>query len=215
MLSRTHSAVGLLCGTVLITAAPQYIFNQSTGLNLVCLGLAVGTVTLGAKIPDIDTPYSSISRALWFIALPIQIIRFIILLISFLCPNPMKKILQGIDEATDHRGITHSIISWFVFCIGYYIAYIIILQKCDAQTAHVWAVSSFFLSVGYLSHLLTDFISGKGIPLFCPISNKRFGSKQLVGIHVKYNGLVETVIRVGSIALSLACILNTTTIHII
>lgn len=215
MLSRTHSAVGLLCGTALITAGPQYIFNQSTGLNLVCLGLSVGAVTLGAKIPDIDTPYSSISRALWFIALPIQIIRLLILLISFICPKPIKKILQSIDESTDHRGITHSFISWCIFCVGYYIAYNIILHRCDAQTAHVWAVASFFLSVGYLSHLVTDFVSGNGIPLFCPISNKRFGTKQLIGIRVKYDGLVEAAIRIGSIALSLICILNSAPINII
>ncbi|MHC0039617.1 metal-dependent hydrolase [Pseudoneobacillus sp. C159] len=64
-----------------------------------------------------------------------------------------------INRRYGHRGITHSLFTWALFTI-------LVLLFNNPFTIG--------LSLGYLFHIGGDYFSKSGVPLFKPISNKRF-----------------------------------------
>lgn len=88
---------------------------------------------LGATLPDIDHPESTVGRRVKWLSYPIRM-------------------LFG------HRGITHSLFAvagmfWLAFVFG-----------------NVWLS---WLALGYLLHLVGDYLTDSGIPLFYPLSRRR------------------------------------------
>lgn len=94
----------------------------------------VAGVTLGSVLPDIDHPKSFISRHSFGVG-------------------------KIIHKKFGHRGITHSLVTWFVLFI------ILLLIVPNSFTLGV--------SLGYLLHIIEDFFSVSGVPLFLPIDGKR------------------------------------------
>ncbi|MFC3882261.1 metal-dependent hydrolase [Bacillus songklensis] len=66
-----------------------------------------------------------------------------------------------IKQALGHRGFTHSLLAWITFSFLYKVY-----------------PNSFVLGmcIGYIFHIVGDFFSRKGVPLFSPLSKKRFKS---------------------------------------
>jgi inner membrane protein len=65
-----------------------------------------------------------------------------------------------VKEAFGHRGMTHSLVVWGVIAL-----------------VMMWESSSLFavgFVLGYLFHILEDFFSVQGVPLFWPFTLKRF-----------------------------------------
>ncbi|MGL6174902.1 MAG: metal-dependent hydrolase [Cellulosilyticaceae bacterium] len=69
-----------------------------------------------------------------------------------------------LSKAFGHRTITHSLLFWTILFIAYPSFFKSINQ----------GIICFATYGGVLSHILLDFISPIGVPLFYPISNKRF-----------------------------------------
>lgn len=90
-------------------------------------------VLLGAALPDIDHPESTVGRRVKWLSYPIRMVF-------------------------GHRGITHSLLAVLGFA---------------------WVAFNFnspfisWLGLGYLLHLLGDYLTNSGIPLFYP-SSKRY-----------------------------------------
>jgi inner membrane protein len=65
-----------------------------------------------------------------------------------------------VKEAFGHRGMTHSLFVWGIIAL-----------------VVMWESSSLFavgFALGYLFHILEDFFSVQGVPLFWPFTTKRF-----------------------------------------
>lgn len=104
----------------------------------------VGSV-VGSLIPDLDHPKSVIGK------------RF-------------KPISKGISKAFGHRGITHSPMALVVYSM-----LMLKLTKTPKEYYELlFQYGAIGSAVGYLSHLVLDMLTVGGIPLFYPISKKRF-----------------------------------------
>lgn len=106
---------------------------------------------LGSIIPDIDSPSSALSKQLPFISKPWSFIR----------KKSKKHKFKTAGNILEHRGITHT----FLF---------ITLLWCFFSIFEL--LSNPFITgllLGILSHILTDMLNDKGVPLLVPIYSKR------------------------------------------
>lgn len=166
MTGRTHIAGGVaLCG--LAELSYLSITNSSTPIVYTMLFLA--SSTCGSLLSDIDETRSTIGRKLWFISWPVLLLKscykFILLLM-------FKKNRKSI---LDHRGITHYLITWFIMTCILFLPYtycrIRILSLFDTSITLCIAAG---ISIGMLSHIMLDLISGK-IALLYPFIKKKIG----------------------------------------
>ncbi len=112
--------------------------------GVVVAAWAYSVAVLGALLPDIDHPKSWIGSRI-----PV-----------------LPTLLQ---RTTGHRGFTHSIAALaFVCLLSFFLWFELPLPQEAAKTI------GFALSVGYLSHLVADFFTNKGIAALWPI-RRRFG----------------------------------------
>lgn len=110
-----------------------------------------GGVVLGALLPDIDHPSSTVGRPLFFISKPLA-------------------------RITGHRTVTHSLLG------------LSLLLSCLYLTNSMTLFGK-GIACGVASHLVGDFITKGGIPLFWPIK-RRFSFP----ISFVTGGLVESVV---------------------
>ncbi|WP_240224745.1 metal-dependent hydrolase [Rheinheimera hassiensis] len=123
--------------------------------------MAFLTVMVGACLPDIDHPDSTVGKRVLWLSYPIRLVF-------------------------GHRGITHSFIA--VAAIGY-LAY-----QFDSPYIS-------WLALGYLLHLVGDYLTDSGIPLLYPYTRRyRF---LLVG---KTNGASEYLMVAFSLVAAIAFI---------
>lgn len=155
MLKPTHERVGLLTPLVLILIAYYYFDTRIT-----ILGIVLTTVfsLLGSTFPDIDQRQSTSGRRFFLLSIFIQFWSFI----------GRKLHINTISKATDHRGITHSLI----LPVSFYTLYYFLSQKFNFYHSIDFMVNGFFL--GILTHLITDMFNPTGIPLFAPFSYIKF-----------------------------------------
>jgi inner membrane protein len=95
-----------------------------------------------------------------------------------------------INEKYGHRGITHSIPCWAVLTI------ILLLFP-----------NNFFIGIciGYFLHIIEDYFSKSGVPLFLPINSKR---KKFPLFTYRTSSPEETIVFYASIPIGLLFILN-------
>lgn len=91
-------------------------------------------VMLGAILPDIDHPESTVGRRVKVISYPIRLIF-------------------------GHRGITHSLFA------------VVLMMWLAVTVDNIWIS---WLALGYLLHLVGDYLTDSGIPLLYPLTRKRF-----------------------------------------
>lgn len=96
---------------------------------------------------------------------------------------PISLLISGIFG---HRGITHSLIATLLMTVG-------ALHFLQAGSSAGIIVAA--ISVGYLSHLFTDWLTPSGIPLLWP-SKRRFGSP----FSIRTGGVGEFFLMVGMVA---------------
>jgi inner membrane protein len=95
-----------------------------------------------------------------------------------------------INKKFGHRGLTHSIFAWSIITI-------LLLLKPN----------NFFIgiSLGYFLHLLGDYFSKSGVPIFLPINNKR---KKFPLFTYKTSSSEEKLIYIFSIPIALLFIID-------
>ncbi|MBC8591381.1 metal-dependent hydrolase [Wansuia hejianensis] len=157
MTGKTHMAIGVLAGLALSTDQPM-----ETKLIIVLAS------TLGSLIPDIDHPKARLNqkllllknkfyRSLFYLSLAGGFIYLYIIREDILFG--LLAIMTFFTGISSHRGFTHSL-------LGFVIAtYIVKIISITYKIPYIY--SSF--AIGYLSHLIGDFLTPKGIKLFYPL----------------------------------------------
>lgn len=106
--------------------------------------LILGSV-VGSLIPDLDHPKSVIGKK-------------------------VKPVSKGISKAFGHRGMTHSPIA----LILYTMFILKLTSNPEGYYELLFNYGAIGSAVGYLSHLILDMLTIGGIPLFYPMSKKKF-----------------------------------------
>jgi inner membrane protein len=156
MIGNTHIALGLL-SAVLVKEV----------LHLPVTPADIVICVIGALLPDIDEPSSTISKPGWllFPYLPRTLVRLL---------NALTRIVSKLlNWIFGHRSITH----WPVFPV------FLVLLSVELDS-----IKLLLFAVGYASHLLGDLCTAQGIPLWAPLSLKRTS-----WMKIRVGGLVETV----------------------
>lgn len=144
MLGKTHK-IGGLCTGILISN--MYIGTNLTSNNIKLALLFTGASVLGSLIPDIDHRGSTISNK-----------------------NKATEGVSMIVSLFGHRGITHAPITYLLLFL---IPSIFFSNMTNSFEFYAY-IFSIGLLVGAFSHLFLDFLTVGGIPLFFPLSTKKF-----------------------------------------
>lgn len=144
MNNKTHKIGGVCSGVV----ASTLLFSSNFSVEgMVSSALIISGATIGSISPDIDHPNSKVGR-------------------QFL----LKPISLFISKVFGHRTITHSVVMsiFMTLCLL-------------ASTSLFTSVFNFIYSnliigfcIGWFSHLLLDYTTVKGIPIFYPFIKKRY-----------------------------------------
>lgn len=144
MNNKTHKIGGICSGLM----ASTFLFSNNMSLTgVVSSGIIIAGATIGSLAPDIDHPESKVGRKL--LLKPISIL---------------------ISKLFGHRTITHSVlVSIFMF-------YALLTTTAMFEGIFGFIYSNLIIGfcVGWMSHLLLDFITTKGIPLYYPIIKKKY-----------------------------------------
>lgn len=125
--------------------------------------LCIAGGIVGSLLPDIDHPKSWLGRRIPFISIPLSAL-------------------------VGHRGITHSMIALIVIQAMMLVAIYMLRQGQGSWLAP--ALTG--VGIGYLSHLLADWLSNTGIPLLWP-NKKRFAAP----VTIRTGSQVEYLIATG------------------
>jgi inner membrane protein len=190
---KTHLAVGIATGTFVagVTGVSDKLIPTVT---------TIAVAGFASLLPDIDEDGSMLNEWLFrFVPKSFQLrsillalLGAVVLFLSYCYHGPVWAWACGIWAMVvafvPHRTITHSVVGT---------AFLAWVMK------QAWPEYALAAVAGYGSHLLTDAMTPKGIPLFWPWKLK-VGFKAL-GIRVKTGGGLDKVL--GIIALWCACLL--------
>jgi hypothetical protein len=131
----------------------------------------------GALLPDIDEPNATVARLPTIASGAVRdaagrgpIRRALVLLVELLARavEALTVALAGSVKARlAHRGPVHSL----AVCLVLTLLIVLALAVARAPCAPRWAGAAFGL--GYLSHLIGDGLTGRGVPLWWPVSARR------------------------------------------
>ncbi|MFA5892573.1 MAG: metal-dependent hydrolase [Candidatus Margulisiibacteriota bacterium] len=139
MLAPTHSVFGIF-----LTLTILAVFGVEWGLHWTIILWSI----LGAIIPDIDHPRSTIGRIFPFISIPLE-------------------------RKYGHRTITHSLIGWLIFTVifsfllivTWLLGFVCNLSLVSWDLAPRWIAA---FSISYFSHLLLDMFNPRGSQMLWP-----------------------------------------------
>ena len=158
MLGKTHITLGLGLGAL---SATTFSAITQTTFSALDLSIFYGAVTLGALLPDIDEPNSTIGRKTIGIS-------------------------NAIKTLCGHRGLTHSIafialvslLSLLACALGGDILREIPLIASYVEVANLQGdnieIFAFGLVLGCIFHLIGDMLTISGVPLLLPFSTKPY-----------------------------------------
>lgn len=144
MNNRTHKIGGVCAGLI----ASTMMFSNNLGLEgIVSATLIVSSSVIGSTAPDIDHPESKVGRK------PL-----------------LKPISKIISKCFGHRTITHSLVTAVLL-------FICLLSSTLLFTGvlnYVYSNIVVGFCIGWISHLILDLLTVKGIPLFYPFVKKKY-----------------------------------------
>lgn len=144
MNNKTHKVGGLCSG--LIVSTIMFSKNPELG-NLISSGLIISGATIGSLAPDIDHPESKVGRK--FLLRPISIL---------------------ISKLFGHRTITHSVV------MSVFMTILLLISTTMFTGIPKFIYSNLIIGfcVGWMSHLLLDLITVKGIPIYYPFIKRKY-----------------------------------------
>lgn len=177
---RTHLAGGVAAGTGAVV-----IIQNIGGIDMTAIESIVpmmATAGFSALLADVDEKNSKAGRALLPVSMIFSFLQFIIKLLCFVTFGELKRKIKRNTQFLMHRGICHYPITLAVISLTGLVAIAVTGNNKN------WYLVLIAFTVGYLSHILLDLISGK-IAILFPISIKRIGLRLF-----KYNGLGENLV---------------------
>lgn len=157
MTGKTHIAIGVAAGLTLAYGKP---INDQL--------IIIAASSLGSLIPDLDHPKSKLNQKLLFLKNEFYRILFflsiaaIFLYLYLEFKNSIFALLSIISlfiGTSTHRGFTHSIMGFLIFTY--------VIKTITTQYGINYLYES--ISLGYLLHLVADFLTPRGIKLFYPL----------------------------------------------
>ncbi|OLS03797.1 metal-dependent hydrolase [Tissierella creatinophila] len=188
MTGKTHIAIGVAAG---LTMAYDKPINEQL--------IIIIASSLGSLIPDLDHPKSKLNQKLLFLKNELYRVVFFISIASIFLYLYMDKknttyallslIFLFIGIST-HRGFTHSIMGFLIF------AYIIKTITTQYNLDYLYQS----ISLGYLLHLVADFLTPKGVKLFYPL-NVNIASPIIINPKSGIDSVIFTLASIYSIIL--------------
>lgn len=177
MTGKTHVAIGVVAG--LTMSVGQSLENQ--------LVIVLASI-LGSLTPDLDHPKAKLNQKLLFLRNEFYrtlfytaiALGFVYLYLSY--RNNifgLLAIMTFFIGISNHRGFAHSIVGFLVISS---------IMRLIAGRYNLPSMYTGFV-IGYISHLLADFFTIKGIKLFYPIKTNISSP-----ILIKTNGVIENII---------------------
>ena len=134
------------------TFCSHKIFENLLVGDVVYGGAVLASSWFGSLLPDIDHPTSSASKKFSILSIPYRSLQFIV------------GKFKATKHFVGHRGITHSLI---------FLAIPIILMCLSFENQWL-KICLLGTSVGILSHLIMDMLTPMGVPLFLPLSRRKY-----------------------------------------
>lgn len=173
MTGKTHCMGGVLLNSVLLYAVS---LANNADVNIVSSLPFLLCGAVGALLPDIDEPNSTISHKLPLLSGAFSLNRRIKkrkAAALFQGKAEKEKTKRELRDAS-HRGITHYLITWLVPALMAFLL-IFLADSMRFSDMNIYCLCCLFgVILGGFSHILLDMISGK-IPCFAPFTRKSFG----------------------------------------
>ncbi len=175
MMGKTHRAGAVLLAFPVLL--PVLKLTNTSPTDAAAISLFLGGTLLTSRLPDVDQTYSGVGRKLWLISWIIAVIHAFFQFIYVLTMQKIKW-LKRLTKASGHRGISHTLFSWILFCLALTGIYRFLIRKLPLSSLHIkWLLLLFIgMGFGYLTHLILDYFSGSLRP-FEPFSSKRCGTR--------------------------------------
>lgn len=188
MTGKTHIAIGVAAGLTMAYGKP---INEQL--------IIITASSLGSLIPDLDHPKSKLNQKLLFLKNELYRIIFFVAIASIFLylyvdkQNTIFALLSLIFlfiGISTHRGFTHSIMGFLIF--------VYIIKNITTQYGLDYLYES--ISLGYLLHLVADFLTPKGIKLFYPL-NVNIASPIVINPNSGIDSVIFTLASIYSIVL--------------
>lgn len=144
MLGKTHKLGGICTGLMI---SSSYLNGNFSAENLTMAGAFTAGCLLGSLLPDIDHRGSTISNK-----------------------NQVTKGASWVISLFGHRGITHAPLVYLIFL---FIIQLLFHSMSNPISLYLWLIGT-GIAMGAFSHLILDFLTKGGIPLFFPFISKKF-----------------------------------------
>ena len=180
MLAPSHLTFGLFWSGIFVSAATNR--DVEWGMNALTFKCILATF-LGCLFPDLDSKSSPLSRLLPFLG------------------NPIRRFFP-------HRTLLHSfsglLIATFLVCGLMYL--LVMLKLWTGSTVKISLITKFF-AWSYLSHLLLDTSTVRGVPYFYPFLKNPFGYPSLEEDRIKsgdkrWEFIITTASLIGFVSLT-------------
>ena len=169
MNGKTHQLVGLT-GSVLVATA-----LYKTGLGIPASIATIAFSTLGSYAPDRDHTGSTAGKKMALVSYPIS---GLCKLFAWMHRKTKIKLFKHISEMFQHRGIFHAPLFWLAIFIPLLIFVPPAITYESIRQLAIGGIIGF--ATGVALHLAADMLNPTGIPLFMPISNKKFRLARIV-----------------------------------
>lgn len=164
-----------LIGGVAACAGTALLYHKALKANIQIDTLAPALIISGASalLPDIDEIKSKAGRVLLPVSLIFFILQSMIKMVTALTFGKLRRRIKENTAILMHRGICHYPITILFVSTAACIAAIVL-----SDNKRMWLVMIAAFTIGLLSHILLDIISGR-IALLYPFSKKRIGIKMI------------------------------------
>ncbi|PMC34983.1 MULTISPECIES: metal-dependent hydrolase [Metabacillus] len=170
MLAYSHQVFGITWGLITLTTLNLFGIDFKDPIDML---LFFGLVLFGSLFPDIDTPNSKLGRYFWALLL---IIVAAVITTAVYFPSLLNLIYVDLKNFsllllpfllifTGHRKFSHSLLFLLLLCFYCYLINFYLKVSLVYLIAYI---------VGVVSHLIGDYLTKRGIPLFFPLSKKYF-----------------------------------------
>lgn len=181
---KTHMMGGALAGAL-------FVENISTPFSNTQSIILMGAAAIIALLPDVDEKESKAGKALPLISHSMAATNRVLRIRAYFAKGRKKRELYEKARNAEHRGILHYLIAWItlsVILIGIFGTSLFLANEINPLFILAACVGA---SIGYLSHLLLDMISGR-IALLYPLYKRKIGINL-----IPQGGFVENVMVRG------------------
>lgn len=198
MMGKTHRAGAVLLAFPMLF--PVLKLTNASPTDAVAISLFLGGSFLTSRLPDVDQTYSGVGRKLWLVSWLIAVLHAFFQFIYVLTMQKLKW-LKRLTKASGHRGISHTLFTWILFCLALAGIYRLSVNHLSLSDLHTQWLLLFLLGMGfgYLTHLILDYFSGSLRP-FEPFSSKRCGTR-IIPTNSKRENMLRNLFFIADVVL--------------